>query len=528
MRLNKIKLAGFKSFVDPTAVNFPSNLIGVVGPNGCGKSNIIDAVRWVMGEISAKHLRGDSMADVVFNGSSSRKPVGTASVELVFDNADGQLAGQYAGYSEVSLKRVVSRDGQSAYFLNGARCRRKDITQLFLGTGLGSRSYAIIEQGMISRVIEARPEELRGFIEEAAGISKYKERRRETENRIAHTKENLERLADLREEIEKQLNRLQRQAATARRYQVLKQEERKLTAELLALRLRVIEQDSQSKEGILRERDTAMQALIADLRSIEASIESAREDFTEKSEALNAVQGRYYQIGAEISRTEQSIQHGRELRQRQRQELEQAEQGATEANLHLARDQSQVDELRSELEQLEPGLAAARDRERASAAALAQAEESMQDWQERWEEFNRDSRAASEKTQVERARIEQLEHQLTRLAAQRERLQGELSQLTTTEIDARLATLQAEQEQIRDSGERAANRLREATEEVQRLRERERELVAADDRGRQQLQDAQGRLMSLQALQQAALGLAQGKVTEWLGANSLADRPRLA
>lgn len=528
MRLNKIKLAGFKSFVDPTAVNFPSNLIGVVGPNGCGKSNIIDAVRWVMGEISAKHLRGDSMADVVFNGSSSRKPVGTASVELVFDNSDGQLAGQYAGYSEVSLKRVVSRDGQSAYFLNGARCRRKDITQLFLGTGLGSRSYAIIEQGMISRIIDARPEELRAFVEEAAGISKYKERRRETESRISHTKENLERLSDVREEVDKQLRHLQRQAATARRYQTLKQEERKLTAELLALRLRVIEQDSQSKEGILRERDTAMQALIAELRSVEASIESAREDFTEKSEALNAVQGRYYQIGAEISRTEQSIQHGRELRQRQRQDLDQAEQGATEANLHLTRDQSQIDELRGELEQLEPGLSTARDRERASAAELAQAEESMQDWQERWEEFNRDSRVASEKTQVERARIEQLEHQLTRLAAQRERLQGELSQLTTAEVDARLATLQAEQEQIRVSGERAANQLREATEEVQRLRERERELVAADDRGRHELQDGQGRLMSLQALQQAALGLAQGKVTEWLGSNSLADRPRLA
>src|SRR5688572_6765642 len=333
MRLNKIKLAGFKSFVDPTAVNFPSNLIGVVGPNGCGKSNIIDAVRWVMGEISAKHLRGDSMADVVFNGSSSRKPVGTASVELVFDNSDGQLAGQYAGYSEVSLKRVVSRDVQSAYFLNGARCRRKDITQLFLGTGLGSRSYAIIEQGMISRVIEARPEELRGFIEEAAGISKYKERRRETENRISHTKENLDRLNDVREEVDKQLGRLQRQAATARRYQTLKQEERKLTAELLALRLRQVDRDSQSKEGILRERDTAMQSAIADLRSIESSIETSREDFTEKSEALNAVQGRYYQIGSEISRAEQSIQHSRELRQRQRADLEQAEQGAADASL---------------------------------------------------------------------------------------------------------------------------------------------------------------------------------------------------
>src|SRR5918993_1662512 len=241
MRLTKIKLAGFKSFVDPTSVGFPTNLVGVVGPNGCGKSNIIDAVRWVMGEISAKHLRGDSMADVIFNGSGTRKPVGTASVELVFDNSDGKLSGQYAGFNEVSLKRVVSRDGTSAYFLNGARCRRKDITQLFLGTGLGSRSYAIIEQGMISRVIEARPEELRGFIEEAAGISRYKERRKETESRVTETRENLERLQDLRDEIEKQIRHLQRQAATARRYQALKEQERRLTAEVLALRLRELE-----------------------------------------------------------------------------------------------------------------------------------------------------------------------------------------------------------------------------------------------------------------------------------------------
>src|SRR4030095_6116043 len=213
MRLTKIKLAGFKSFIDPTSVSFPSNLVGVVGPNGCGKSNIIDAVRWVMGEISAKHLRGDSMADVIFNGSGSRKPVGHASVELVFDNADGRLAGEYAGYSEVSLKRIVERDGTSSYFLNGARCRRKDITQLFLGTGLGARSYAIIEQGMISRVIESKPEDMRAFVEEAAGISKYKERRKETEARISDTRENLERLQDVRDEVDKQIRHLQRQAA---------------------------------------------------------------------------------------------------------------------------------------------------------------------------------------------------------------------------------------------------------------------------------------------------------------------------
>ena len=528
MRLNKIKLAGFKSFVDPTAVNFPSNLIGVVGPNGCGKSNIIDAVRWVMGEISAKHLRGDSMADVVFNGSSSRKPVGTASVELVFDNADGQLGGQYAGYSEVSLKRVVSRDGTSAYFLNGIRCRRKDITQLFLGTGLGSRSYAIIEQGMISRVIEARPEELRGFIEEAAGISKYKERRRETENRISHTKENLERLNDVREEVEKQLRHLQRQAATARRYQALKQDERKLSAELIALRLRAIDQDSQTKEGILRERDTALQAVIAQLRSIESAIETAREDFTEKSEALNAVQGRYYQIGAEISRTEQSIQHARELRQRQRHDLEQAESGASEASLHLTRDEAQIESLRLELEELEPGLVSARERERQSAAALAQAEESMQEWQERWEEFNRDSRAASEKTQVERARIEQLEHQLARFASQRERLSAELGELGAVNLSERIAALEAEEDDARERGESSAAALRELIEQLQQLRERERGLVSAVDSGRQELQVAQGRLMSLQALQQAALGLAQGQVSEWLSANALSERPRLA
>ncbi|WP_320416493.1 AAA family ATPase [Candidatus Vondammii sp. HM_W22] len=181
MRLEKIKLAGFKSFVDPTTVLLPSNLIGIVGPNGCGKSNVIDAVRWVMGESSAKMLRGQSMADVIFNGSSSRKPVGTASIELQFDNSDSSAGGQYNQYSHISVKRQISRDGQSSYFMNGVRCRRRDITDLFLGTGLGPRSYSIIEQGMISRLIEARPEDLRAFLEEAAGISKYKERRRDTE-----------------------------------------------------------------------------------------------------------------------------------------------------------------------------------------------------------------------------------------------------------------------------------------------------------------------------------------------------------
>ena len=214
MRLQAIKLAGFKSFVDPTTVPFPSNLCAVVGPNGCGKSNIIDAVRWVMGESSAKTLRGESMADVIFNGSNARKPVGQASVELLFDNAEGRLTGEYAAYSEVSVKRRVTRDGQSIYFLNGQKCRRKDITDLFLGTGLGPRSYSIIEQGIISDLIEAKPEELRSYLEEAAGISKYKERRRETNHRIRHTRDNLDRLNDLREELKRQLAHLAARSAS--------------------------------------------------------------------------------------------------------------------------------------------------------------------------------------------------------------------------------------------------------------------------------------------------------------------------
>ena len=216
MRLKSIKLAGFKSFVDATTVPFPSNLSAIVGPNGCGKSNIIDAVRWVMGESSARYLRGESMADVIFNGSSGRKPVGQASIELIFDNSDGTLGGEYAQYAEIAVRRQVNRDGKSDYFLNGSRCRRKDITDIFLGTGLGPRSYAIIEQGMISRLIEARPEELRVYIEEAAGISRYKERRKETETRLTNTRDNLARLNDIREELTRQLSHLQKQADAAK------------------------------------------------------------------------------------------------------------------------------------------------------------------------------------------------------------------------------------------------------------------------------------------------------------------------
>ena len=236
MRLKYIKLAGFKSFVEPTKVMFEQQMTAIVGPNGCGKSNIIDAVRWVLGESSAKNLRGDAMTDVIFNGSSQRKAIGQASVELVFDNSEGRLQGQMADRTQVSIRRVVNREGTNSYYLNGSKCRRKDITEIFLGTGLGPRSYAIIEQGTITRLIESKPHELRVFIEEAAGVSKYKERRRETELHIRHTKENLARLQDIRSELTTRIDGLHKQAEAAKRFRQLKQQERELKAQLAVLR----------------------------------------------------------------------------------------------------------------------------------------------------------------------------------------------------------------------------------------------------------------------------------------------------
>ena len=218
MQLKHLKLAGFKSFVDPTRISFPTNMVAVVGPNGCGKSNIIDAVRWVLGELSAKNLRGESMADVIFNGSELRKASGQCSIELLFDNSMGKLGGEYSKYNEISVKRVMTRDGQSNYFINKAKVRRKDVQDIFLGTGLGPNSYAIIEQGMVSKIVSARPEDLRIYIEEAAGISKYKERRKETESKIKRTKENISRVKDIRDEIKRLIGRLERQAKAAEKY----------------------------------------------------------------------------------------------------------------------------------------------------------------------------------------------------------------------------------------------------------------------------------------------------------------------
>ncbi|MGD0493910.1 MAG: chromosome segregation protein SMC [Steroidobacteraceae bacterium] len=528
MRLTKLKIAGFKSFVDPTTVTFPSSLTGVVGPNGCGKSNIIDSVRWVMGEISAKHLRGESMADVIFNGSSARKPLGSASVELVFDNSDGKIGGAYATYNEVALRRSVSRDGTSDYFINGIKVRRKDITQLFLGTGLGSRSYAIIEQGMISRIIEARPDDLRAFLEEAAGISRYKERRRETESRIAETRENLDRLNDLREEVEKQIRHLQRQAATARRYQVLKEEERKLQAELFALRLQGLDVEAGVRDSTTERCETAMQGAIADLREAESEIERIRVDQSAKADALGAIQERFYAAGSDVSRIEQNIQHARELQQRQRADSEQAQAQVQELTGVVERDRNQLESLARELATMIPSLDVAHGEERSAATGLEHCEQALATWQAASDAHARAVAAGQRETQVERARIEQLESQQHRLMHQRERQETERTALAQSQPAIALETLAEQAALARDAGEKAAAELSELLGELTAAREKEREQTAGLNALRARAQQALGRQVSTEALQQAALGKVSGKVTQWLKSQALDSNPRVA
>lgn len=528
MRLTRVKLAGFKSFVDPTVVAFPSNLTGVVGPNGCGKSNVIDAVRWVMGELSARHLRGDSMADVIFNGSSSRRPVGTASVELVFDNSDGKLGGNYATYNEVSLKRVVSRDGNSAYFINNARCRRRDITTLFLGTGLGSRSYAIIEQGMISRVIEARNEDMRAFVEEAAGISRYKERRRETEARVADTRENLDRLQDLRDEVDKQIRHLTRQAGQARRFQELKNEERRLSAEVLALRLREIDSGAAINDRAMRDSDLRLQKELAEQRAAEAAVEKQREFQVAASDRANGVQNSYYQQAAEVARTEQTLAHTRELRERQRSELRQVRDMLAEVTGQLSRDEGLVEALRSEIAELTPGAQAAQQAEAGRAAEHHAAEEAQRQWQDRWEEFNRELGGTFQTTQVERTRIEQLDDQLRRLAGQFERLALEREQLQANGVESGLESVETRERVARESGDALLRDLQAGLTRLQALRASQHETESALEQARLERERSRAETVALDALQKAALGDADRDAGPWLSATGLAARPRLA
>tara|TARA_B100001113_G_scaffold118017_1_gene96404 strand:+ start:2378 stop:5203 length:2826 start_codon:yes stop_codon:yes gene_type:complete len=335
MRLTKIKLAGFKTFVDPTSLQFPSNLTGIIGPNGCGKSNIIDAIRWVMGESSARNLRGDSMEDVIFSGSSTRSEVGKAFVELNFDNSSNTLDSKFARFSEIVIRREVSRDGISNYFLNNTKCRRKDIREVFLGTGLGPRSYAIIEQGMISKLVEAKPDELRTYLEEAAGISKYKEKRRETELRLKHTRENLNRLNDVMKEITSQLNKLERQAKLAKEFKSFKQDERKLKLSLLALKWNNYDQQIDNIEVQIRKVEINHEKEKSVLSSKNKKIEELRESRNNEQSRFDKIQKDFYKLGSDIASCEKDIEHSQETETTRKEELDELSKKAVIAQKDL-------------------------------------------------------------------------------------------------------------------------------------------------------------------------------------------------
>ena len=307
MQLNHIKLSGFKSFVDPTKISFPSNLVGVVGPNGCGKSNVIDAVRWVLGELSAKNLRGESMVDVIFNGSENRKPSGQCSIELLFDNSSGKIGGEYASFNEISIKRVMTRDAQSTYFINSTKCRRKDVQDIFLGTGLGPSSYAIIEQGMVSKLVSAKPEELRTHIEEAAGVSKYRERRRETESRIKKTKENLSRVKDIKDEIERLIRRLENQANAAEKYNQFKKEESQKQTDIAILYSLEAKNNRDTLQKDLDALNRDLKIKQAESDSKQAQIDEHRTENASVVDAYENAQKNFYSIGAEIAKHESDL-----------------------------------------------------------------------------------------------------------------------------------------------------------------------------------------------------------------------------
>lgn len=527
MRLSNIKLSGFKSFVDPTNLIIPGSLVGVVGPNGCGKSNIIDAVTWVMGESSAKHLRGESMTDVIFSGSSARQPVGQASVELVFDNTEKKLGGQYASYDEISVKRQVNRDAVSTYFLNGTRCRRRDITAIFLGTGLGPRSYAIIEQGTISRLIDAKPEELRVYIEEAAGISKYRERRRETENRIKHTKENIERLTDIRDELEKQLNHLQRQAKAAERYKLLKEEQRKLSSELLAINWRDLNKEMSSLKEGAGNHENAVEAAVAKVRETEAEIEKQREGLSDANQHFNNMQSEFYKVGSDISSYEQKLQHTREKIATIETELEKVRQTHANTIKQHEQDKEEYEKLLNDLATLEPKLSGSRDESNKAYEILNQAEEAMQSWQSEWDKFNESYSEFSRQGQVDKTRLEHLEFGLEELAERRIQLEQEITKFEQSDINNTIEnltrSLNSEEEKQRELEKNYVNK----QNIVKDYREKVRSLSTQLDSARQEYQSLKGRLSSLETLQQSLLENNQ-ELTDWLKENNLDQKQRLS
>ncbi len=524
MRLSQIKLAGFKSFVDPTHISLPGQIVGVVGPNGCGKSNVIDALRWVLGESKASALRGETMQDVIFNGSSKRKPVSRASVELIFDNSLGKANGQWSSYAEISIKRVLQRDGDSSYHINNQHVRRKDITDIFLGTGLGARAYAIIEQGMISRIIEAKPEELRIFLEEAAGVSKYRDRRRETELRIGDTRDNLLRVSDILQELEKQLVHLGAQAEVAKQYRAL--ETQRDTTQRLFWLVKKLEAEAQRVKfaHATEKTRTELEAETARLRDIESQLETARSGHYQLSDALHAKQGELYTANAEIARLEQHIKHVAEQRQRLTQQI-----ANTEKQIEQQQHQRQgVHSLLEHWQRQQEGAASKVEQSELHAGLeaknLPQAEEAARTAQERYNALQREQLLLQQQLQLADTQHANLQRNIQQLESRRSRLLLEKDNLPGTDTGA----LQQAQQQLNElETERA--------EQVQKLAHLQEQLPLADNERRNQrgsLQQ-QERLLAqtearLHALQQLQRQIDNDKnLNAWLQQHQLEKLPRL-
>ena len=527
MRLKKIHVSGFKSFVDPTTITIPADMTGIIGPNGCGKSNVIDAVRWVMGESSARKLRGDSMADVIFNGSEARKPVGKASVELIFDNSDGKSAQVYARFSEIAVKRTLSRDGTSEYLLNKAQCRRRDITDLFRGTGLGHRSYSIIEQGMVSRIVEARPEELRAFVEEAAGISHYKDRRRETETRMRHTRENLSRVADIRKELDTQLRRLQRQAQAARRYQKLKEEEREVNGQLFGLRYLAQKGSVDEQAALTTRAQTEVESHLVRQRGLENQIESLRADEMTSQQEVSDRQAAFYAAGAEVASLEQAIEHAKETGEQQRAEFERLEVTLGEIGTEYQHDEERIESLVAEVESLTERRDEAVIASEQATTGQHQREGEFEEWQHRWNEFTQLVTTPIKDQEVQRSRIEQLESADAKAQERLARLDGEIGALLSEEerleVDtARSIVLQGEADlaEVEVQVSKSMALIAQTRDDVD---SRSSQL---DDQ-RQRMHAARGRLQSLQELQETSLDR-DDTYSDWLNQRGLAHAPALA
>ena len=524
MRLSQIKLSGFKSFVDPTTIATPGQLVGIVGPNGCGKSNVIDAVRWVLGESKASALRGESMQDVIFNGAGDRKPVGRASVELFFDNSEGRIGGQWGQYAELSIKRVLARDGDSSYYINNIPVRRRDIHDLFLGTGLGPRAYAIIEQGMISRVIEAKPEELRVFLEEAAGVSKYKERRKETEARLADTRENLARVDDIRLELGNQLARLEAQAKVAAEYRELEARHKQSQHMLWYGRQ---QEASRAKERATAEIATlgvALEALQADVRAIESRLESMRVEHYAAGDALHEKQGAFYAANAEVTKLEQQLAFARDNETRMAQQVTQlteAIEALTEQQQTLASDRASGERA------LADALAArerAADEERAAQGALAPLESTVASAVVAQDVVQQTIAQLEQEIRVAETRRENSGRTLEQLVARRDKLAAELATLAAPVTDG---IAQVEEQLASESADLAGKEaaLTELQATVQSMQESHRAASETWQRESKLLADLEARSQALSALQ-AKIGHGQD-VDGWLDAHGLTKARRL-